>query len=192
MDNEKYTLDKQETGSFDGVISPPSEVPVNSFKCISMMTSTLRFAKTKFVKTPERGTEYSAGLDFFIPNDWNDNSEYIIQPQQKVIIPMGIHIDLLGSGLGRYMLKFENKSGIATKKGLVVGACVIDADYQGELMVHIYNASDIPASIDPGQKIIQGILIEVLYAEPAELCLDDLYLTNSSRGAGRFGSTGIK
>jgi dUTP pyrophosphatase len=150
----------------------------------------LRYAKIGDVKSPERGTEFSAGIDFFIPNDFNDGKNYTIQPQEKIIIPMQIHIDMLGSELEAYMMKFENKSGVAIKKGLVVGACVIDADYQGELMVHVYNMSNEPTYISPGDKIIQGILTEVLYAEPQELDFNDLYKVKSERGDGKFGSTG--
>jgi len=155
----------------------------------------LRFAKTRDVKSPVRGTSHSAGLDFFIPNDWVTDDYYEkgthwLHPREKIVIPMGIHVDLLGSGLANYMLRFDNKSGIAVKTGVVVGACVIDADYQGELMVHVYNTSDYRVQLQAGDKIIQGILIEVLYAEPAELMLEELYRTKSSRGAGRFGSTG--
>ena len=152
----------------------------------------IKMAKTRDVKSPERGTEYSAGLDFFIPNTWNETNPYYIGVGENVVIPMGIYVDLLGSELENYMMMFENKSGVAVKRGLLVGAKVIDADYQGELMVNIHNPSDAIRKINPGDKIIQGILIPVKYSTPDVYdSLDDLYtLGTSSRGAGRFGSTG--
>jgi len=174
MNNERFTLN------------------YNLNKILGPGQTELMFAKIGDVKSPVRGTKHSAGIDFFVPNDWNSGVQYTIRPGDKVVIPMKIHIDLLGSYLPNFMMKFENKSGVAIKKGLVVGACVIDADYQGELMVHVYNASNEPTTISPGDKIIQGILQEILYAEPTEYTLDELYWEISERGDGRFGSTGDK
>ena len=150
----------------------------------------LKISRTKDVKVPVRGTEHSAGLDFFIPNTWNDKLVYRIGVGENVVIPMGIFVDLLGSNLENYMMMFENKSGVAVKRGLLVGAKVIDADYQGELMVNIHNPSDRIQQIRPGDKIIQGILIPVVYADPLLYKMDDMFKNKSVRGEGRFGSTG--
>lgn len=142
------------------------------------------------VKPPQRGTSISAGIDFFIPNNWNDGKPKFIKPGEKEIIKLGIYVDLIGSGLGNYALIFQNKSGIATKKGLVVGACVIDADYQGELMLHLYNPTNKDVELEPGKKAIQGVLQEVNYAEPEMINFEELYETNTDRGDGWAGSTG--
>jgi len=193
MDNEKYTLDNDVNDVIEVNNDNTSgyyyvNTPVNKY----VNRPSIKFAKmgNTDVQSPVRETKYSAGIDFFIPDDWNDGVQYTIRPQEKIVIPMKICIDMIGSGLENYMLKFENKSGIAVKKGLVVGACVIDADYQGELMVHVYNASNEPTAIFPGGKIIQGIITEVIYASPSQYHIDDLFTTQSDRGAGRFGSTG--
>jgi len=182
-------MDSIKSQEIDGIYITNGAVNIESYY-------SLRFAKTRDVKSPERGTKHSAGLDFFIPNDWDtddyEKGTHWLLPQEKIVIPMGIYVDLLGSGLQNYMLRFDNKSGVAVKKGVVVGACVIDADYQGELMVHIYNTSEHRVQIKAGDKIIQGILIEVLYARPDEKTFEELYETKSDRGAGRFGSTGHK
>ncbi len=150
----------------------------------------LMYAKTKETRNPERGTGLSAGLDFFIPSEWNDGNEFTINSGKNIVIPMGIHINLVSSGLENFMMMFENKSGVATKRGLLVGAKVIDADYQGELMVNIHNPSDSDQTIKPNDKIIQGILIPVQYSTPKMLDFNALYPEVSERGEGRFGSTG--
>ena len=144
------------------------------------ITPDLRFAKVREVKTPERGTTHSAGLDFFVPTLWNNG----------ISIETGIHIDLMGSGLKNYILQFNNKSGVAVKRGLVVGACIIDADYQGELIIDIHNISNKIQIIEPGTKIAQGILVEVLYSNLEEHEFNQLYKSKTERGEGRFGSTG--
>jgi len=147
----------------------------------------LRIAKVRDVKTPERGTEQSAGVDFFIPNDFEAT---VVAPEGKILIPSGVHIDLVGSGLENMALVFFNKSGIASKLGFLVGACVVDADYQGEVHINLINASDKAIRLEPGQKIIQGLLLQVAYEDVVELAIEDLYQVESERGAGGFGSTG--
>ena len=152
----------------------------------------INFAKVADVKSPVRGTEKSAGLDFFIPNDWNDGDDYIVAAHEQIIIPSGIHIDMVGSGLDNYMMVFQNKSGVATKRHLIVGAEIIDADYEGQLHINLHNIGKDAVKISPGDKIIQGIIMAVIYADPYEFELTDLYKNNSTRGTGGFGSTGDK
>lgn len=86
----------------------------------------LRYAKVRDVKDIQRGTELSAGIDFFIPNDWNEGCDKYLQPGERVLIPSGIHIDMIGSGLADFALIFFNKSGVGSKKGLDILACVVD------------------------------------------------------------------
>jgi len=146
----------------------------------------LKFSKLRDVKPPTRGTEKSAGIDFFIPEDYNDGQEMKINPQSSVLIPSGIKVNIPEG----YALIAFNKSGIATKKGFYVGAAVVDEDYQGEMHIHFTNVGDKPAFIKGGDKIMQFILIPVLYAKVEEVMLEDLYEAESVRGAGGFGSTG--
>ena len=77
----------------------------------------MKIAKVKDVKTPSRGTKKSAGIDFFVPNDF---IEVILKPQQAILIPSGIKVDVPQG----YALIAFNKSGIATKKQLIAGACI--------------------------------------------------------------------
>lgn len=142
----------------------------------------MRISRIKDVKLPNRGTEKSAGLDFFVPNDFET---VILHPSDSTKIASGIKVEVPKG----YALIIFNKSGVALK-GLQVGACVIDEDYQGEINLHVYNYSHHPIRIEPGQKLVQMILIPVLYADIEEVYSDELFTEATSRGEGGFGSTG--
>ena len=87
-----------------------------------------------------------------------------------------------------------NNSGIATKKGLIVGACVVDEDYQGEIHLHVINASNERVSIEPGEKLVQMLLIPVFYDILEEVNSEEELFggEQTDRGQGGFGSTGTK
>lgn len=147
----------------------------------------MKICKVRDVKTPERGTSLSAGLDFFVPNDWP--GETCLLPGEDVNIGSGIHVQVPHG----YMLAAFNKSGVALKKGLQVGATVVDEDYQGEIHLHVRNISNDLQTIKPGEKLVQMILIPVSY-EGVEVLgsLEELYPNGETeRGEGRFGSTGV-
>lgn len=143
---------------------------------------TIKFSKTKNVKTPSYGTTQSNGLDFFIPQT-NEN-QFIIQPHTSINIPSGIKVELPE----HYALVAFNKSGIALNKHLQVGACVIDSDYRGEIHLHVYNTSNENIIIESNQKLVQFLFIEA----PQVLLEEVEYITsNTTRGDKGFGSTGL-
>lgn len=113
-----------------------------------------------------------------------DFAKRILRPGESVLVPSGVRAQIPEG----YMLTAFNKSGIATKKGLVVGAQVCDEDYEGEIHLHLFNVSDASTVIEPGMKLTQFILVPVLY-EDVEV-VDELPLRNTERGTGAFGSTG--
>lgn len=146
----------------------------------------MTYSKTKVVKSPVRGTPASAGIDFFIPTNFETLE---LEPNKSVNIPSGIHVNLKPNTA----LIFFNKSGVAMKKELVVGACVVDEDYQGEIHLHVLNVGTKTQTLSGGDKLVQGILIPVIYDEPTEVDFDSLYNGEvTERGAGGFGSTGDK
>ncbi|MAF25248.1 deoxyuridine 5'-triphosphate nucleotidohydrolase [bacterium] len=142
----------------------------------------MKISKVKPVKTPVRGTENSAGIDFFIP----DGIHAHIPPQTSACIPSGIKVDVPEG----YALIAFNKSGIALRHNLIVGACVVDEDYQGEIHLHVINVGDQDVLFEGGEKLIQFILLPVFYDKIEEVHLDNLYESLSERGEGGFGSTG--
>ena len=147
----------------------------------------LRLAKVRDVKTPIRGTEGSAGIDFFVPNDYPMHL-CSIEPGERYFIPSGIKANVPEG----YALIAFNKSGVALKKGLMVGACVVDSDYQGEIHLHLVNTSYKAVTIEPGEKLTQFLLIPVDHSIVQVVDPNDLFEEETDRGAGGFGSTGVQ
>lgn len=166
----------------------------------------MKVSRVRDVKFPSRGTELSAGIDFFVPefdadfvvafNLKNDitiltTAEGIhLMPGQRVLIPSGIRVNF--SGEPKVLVGF-NKSGLSAKNGLDVLACVVDQDYQGEIHLSVLNTSRRDTyTIKPGSKLVQFIVLPVVY-EPIEPVADAfIWEVETDRGAGGFGSTGSK
>ena len=149
----------------------------------------MKFSKFRNVKTPTRGTKLSAGLDFYIPEDafrWA-NGQIILRPGEDINIPSGIKVKV-PSG---YALIAFNKSGQALKKNLQVGAQVVDEDYQGEIHLHVRNTGTGSVELKAGEKLVQFLLIPVMYAELEEVPQTELFREITDRGSGGFGSTGV-
>ena len=147
----------------------------------------MKLAKIRNVKTPTRGTNGSAGIDFFVPDDYPD-SLCTIPPGDRFFIPSGIKANVPEG----FALIAMNKSGVALKKGLMVGACVVDSDYQGEIHLHLVNTSTKSVTIEPGDKLTQFLLIPVNHCSVEMVNESDLFSEETSRGSGGFGSTGVK
>ena len=164
----------------------------------------MNILRTLEVKLPKRGTEVAAGLDFFVPENtesfkeafitknpnvyFDDEGIYLI-PHSRVNIPSGIKAEVPHG----YALIAYNKSGVSLKYGLDVGATVVDEDYTGVIHLSLVNTSKDTVKIEYGQKIIQFLLIPVLYEDVKEVnSEEELFTRESSRGEGGFGSTGIK
>lgn len=143
----------------------------------------IKFAKIGDVKLPTRGTEKSAGLDFYIPNNFG---EHIILPNESIKIDSQIKCKVPENTA---LIGF-NKSGVALR-GLSIGACVIDEDYQGEISLHVFNRTNNPITIKGGEKLVQFIIIPVLYHTPIEVDESELFSETTERGEGGFGSTGL-
>jgi len=142
----------------------------------------MKVQKVRNVKTPNRGTSVSAGIDFYVPEDFETTT---LNPGQAVLIPSGIKAQVPRG----YALIAFNKSGVAVKQGLSVGACVVDEDYEGEIHLHMINTSDKEQVVATGQKLVQFVLVPVSYFDVEEV--DELPQRNTERGSGGFGSTGL-
>ena len=90
------------------------------------------------------------------------------------------------------MLEIKNKSGIASKRGLVVGACVVDEGYTGEIFVNLHNIGKDVEFIEPGQKDAQGVFVRIEKPGLREIQDDNIYGKETTRGDGALGSTGDK
>jgi dUTP pyrophosphatase len=165
------------------------------------------------VKVPVRDAG-NAGVDFFIPN-YNetfmeafeakniDDNAFIctnadgktvvrIMPHGRANIPSGIRSFIPAN----VALEAQNKSGIASKYGLVYGASVVDANYQGIIHISLINTTDQSVDLPLGMKAVQ-FLPRVIDISPIEvynnMTLDEFYkdFEFSNRGEGAFGSTGV-
>lgn len=146
----------------------------------------MKIAKLNDVKTPTRGTDKSAGLDFYTPNRMEPKT---LEWGESLLIPSGITMDDLPEDTA--LIAF-NKSGIAVGRGLIIGACVIDEDYQGEIHIHVTKVTKGEVTINPGEKITQFICVPVKYVDLEVLSKKELHKFKTTRGKGGFGHTGLK
>lgn len=143
----------------------------------------LSFIKTKDVKSPVRGHASDAGIDFFIPEDFETT---VILPGEDILIDSGIKVIVPRD----YALIFKEKSGVAVKKKLTLGASVIDSDYRGVVHFHLFNNGTTSQILSAGEKIVQGIVFPISLCEPKEITEENYNLNCTQRGEGGFGSTG--
>jgi dUTP pyrophosphatase len=135
------------------------------------------------VKVPERGTSESAGLDFFVPSDFN---EIVLRDGDSIKIPSGVKMRLPPGKAG----EFVNKSSHGAK-GLRVGACLVDSDYRGEVHLDVHYNGPYTFKIKPGMKIVQMVIYDVDLTVPKVLTNEAFSkYENTERGIRGFGSTG--
>lgn len=165
------------------------------------------------VKNPKFNVGKDAGIDFYCPaynekffsilkeknpkSDLkveNDENGYFVSlaPQKSLLVPTGFYtrfpsdIALIGF----------NKSGIATKKNLMVGACVDDSSYEGVLHLHVINVGDEAQKVYFDEKLVQfvPVKIDVSGVEVIEdITAEEFFKDhNSDRKDGGFGSTTLK
>jgi dUTP pyrophosphatase len=165
------------------------------------------------VKKPERAYG-NAGIDFFIPNCTdafvkafneknlienaslfvNEKGESFIriEPHGRANIPSGIRSRICVN----VALEAHNKSGIATKHGLVFGASTVDASYQGIIHISLINTTNKAVELPLGMKVVQFIprIIDISEIEVYDnMSFEEFYkdFEHTNRGEGAFGSTGV-
>ncbi len=131
---------------------------------------------------PSYGTPYSAGLDLYAAVD----QDVILRPGEWRAIPTGIAIAL---PMG-YEAQIRSRSGLAAKYGVSIlnSPGTVDADYRGEIMGIVMNHGKEPFIITRGMRFAQMVIAAVTSIS----WLEQPTLDQTDRGAGRFGSTGIK
>ena len=141
-------------------------------------------------KLPVRAHPTDAGMDlFFCPAPRDDIPKQIesVLPHGSSLFPTGLKIEVPEG----YMLEIKNKSGISSKRGLIVGACVVDRGYTGEIFVNLHNPSDRTQTLHAGDKIAQAVFVKI-ETSIRLVESDDIYDEETSRGEGALGSTGDK
>ena len=117
-----------------------------------------------------------------------DEQSLRIEPGAAVLIPTGLAVWIQDPTMVGLIFP---RSGLGHKQGLILGngVGVIDSDYQGELMVSLWNRSSDPRVVLFGDRIAQLVVTPIVLPE---LHLVDEWSYDTDRGAGGFGSTGIK
>lgn len=131
---------------------------------------------------PRYETEASAGMDLRA----NISEVIELNPLDRALVKTGLFMEI---PVG-YEAQVRPRSGLALKKGLSVlnSPGTIDADYRGEIGVILVNLSNEKVSIEPGERIAQLVFAQVEQAQ----FIETETLSETARGAGGFGSTGLK
>lgn len=132
-------------------------------------------------KLPTYETIGAAGADCYA----RINEKVIVKPKTVETIPLGFAVEIPEG----YEMQIRGRSGNARKKWVQVfnSPGTIDSDYRGEVGAILYNASDNDFEVNPGDRIAQAIIAPVIQAKWEEVT----ELSETKRGTGGFGSTGI-
>ncbi|GLR63846.1 dUTP diphosphatase [Marinospirillum insulare] len=130
---------------------------------------------------PSYATEGSAGMDLRALLD----EALVIEPGATHLVRTGLAIHLADPSLAGVILP---RSGLGHKHGIVLGNLVglIDSDYQGELMISVWNRGQTSFTLEPAERLAQYVLVPVIQAELE--VVEDFAATE--RGTGGFGSSG--
>jgi len=131
---------------------------------------------------PSYQTSSSAGMDLRA----NLESSIVLNPLERALVPTGLYLEL---PVG-YEAQIRPRSGLAYKHGISIvnSPGTIDADYRGELKVLLVNLSDQSFIVEDGERIAQMVIAKHETVEWQETTV----LSETERGAGGYGSTGVK
>jgi dUTP pyrophosphatase len=131
---------------------------------------------------PQYATVHSAGLDLRADLEHS----LILKPLERSLVPTGLFIELPEG----YEAQIRPRSGLAIKHGisLVNTPGTVDPDYRGEIKVIVVNLSDVPFTLEPGERIAQMVIARFEHISWNEV----ESLTETARGDGGFGHTGVK
>ena len=142
----------------------------------------VKFINRSHHALPKYETPQSAGMDLraYLPD-----GPVTLRPMERQLVPTGLYMEL---PVG-YEAQVRPRSGLALKHGLTVlnSPGTIDADYRGELRVILINLGTEDFVINDGERIAQMVIARCEQAEVAEV----QQLTDTERGTGGFGHTGV-
>lgn len=132
---------------------------------------------------PAYATEASAGMDLRAAIE----APMTLEPGDAALLPSGIAIHIADPGLCAVVLP---RSGLGHRHGIVLGngTGLIDADYQGPLLISVWNRGREPFTIEPGDRIAQLVVLPIARVT---LQVVDTFI-DSARGTGGFGHTGVR
>ena len=121
------------------------------------------------------------------PDDFSTTAQRI-EPGESALLQTGLRFEVPHG----YMLEVKNRSSVAALRSLIVGACVIDSGYAGEVFINLHNIGAETQLGEKGTKIAQLVMVPVVSFQTFENEEGTLYeypVTISSRGTGTLGST---
>ena len=141
----------------------------------------VKIMMTRDMPAPAYATDGSAAVDLRAAESLS------IEPGQRALVPTGVHI---APETKNVVAIVAARSGLAIKHGISLsnGIGVIDSDYRGEVCVGLINHSDKTFNIERGDRVAQLMFMPVLIAN----LIASESLDETERGAGGFGSTGVK
>ena len=164
-----------------------SEVPYTKSLYTKFLTRSFLYMQLKIINKsnnplPRYESEQAAGMDIRC----HLSEEITLQPMERRLLPTGLFIELPQG----YEAQIRPRSGLALKRGLTVlnSPGTIDADYRGEVGIILINLSNEPQTIAPGERICQMVIARHEQPEVVEVEV----LSDTERGAGGFGHSGVK
>ena len=142
-------------------------------------------------KPPTRANASDAGLDLFYNPEDPGHTAIRLEPGESQLFQTGLRVGVPHG----FMLEIKNRSSIASKRSLLVGACVVDSGYDGEIFVNLHNVGNKVQIVSKHEKIAQAVMVPVVHFRALETHTGDLYnwhpITISGRGTGALGSTDV-
>ena len=131
---------------------------------------------------PQYETESAAGLDVRA----NTEETIVLKPLDRALVPTGLYVEIPDG----YEIQVRPRSGLAARNGISIvnSPGTIDPDYRGEIKVILVNLSNDDFELKPGERIAQLVVAQFTKVEWEQVDI----LGETSRGAGGFGSTGVK
>ena len=149
------------------------------------MEINVKILLSRGMEMPAYATDGSAAVDLRAAID--EGTTVVIEPGERALIPTGLAISPESKNVVAIVAA---RSGLAIKKGICLSNSigVIDSDYRGEICVGLFNTSKEPFTVCRGDRIAQMMFMPVYAAKLCEVAS----LDETERGAGGFGSTGVK
>lgn len=138
------------------------------------------------VETPSKKNIGDAAYDLHFYS--KNHSHIIIEPGECALLDTGLRFHFPSE----YVMEIKNRSGMAAKRGLIVGACIVDSSFTGNVFVNLWNISKEHQRIEPNERIAQAIFYKVeniLFSEVNNAEYTTL-TSHSTRQDGALGSTG--
>jgi len=143
---------------------------------------TVKIKNDSIYQNPNYSTEHSSGMDLRA----NISESITLKPLERALVKTGLYLEIPEG----YEAQIRPRSGLALKKGITVlnTPGTIDADYRGEVGVILINLSSESFVIEPGERICQ-----MVFAKYEKAILENVeFVSDTVRGAGGFGHTGVK